>query len=56
MSPHRSSSSAFNRAGKLLFPGVRSSRRRTNLRFLLLSVFLGLVVCGCLGLILWVMN
>jgi hypothetical protein len=56
MSLNRSHSSAFDLAGKLLFPGVRSSRRRTNLRFLLLSVFLGLVVCGCLGLILWVLN
>jgi hypothetical protein len=41
---------------KLLFPGVRRSRRRTNIRFLLLSILLGLLVCGLLVFILWVMN
>lgn len=56
MSSHRSSSSALDLAGKILFPGVRGSRRRTNLRFLLLSVSLGAVVCACLALMFWLMN
>lgn len=56
MSYHRSSSSAADLIGKALFPGVRRSRRKTNLRFLLLSVSLGLVVCGALGLSLWLLN
>lgn len=56
MSLHRSSSSATDLIGKILFPGVRGSRRRTNLRFLMLSVLLGSVVCSCLGLVLWLMN
>lgn len=42
--------------GKALFPGVRRSRRRTNLRFLLLSVSLGALVCAVLGLVFWLMN
>ncbi len=56
MSSTRSTSSPLDFVGKALFPGVRRSRRRTNLRFLLLSVCLGLVVCGGLGLALWLLN
>jgi hypothetical protein len=56
MSHNRASTSAGDLVGKLLFPGVRGSRRRTNLRFLMLSVMLGLVVCGLLGVVLWAVN
>jgi hypothetical protein len=56
MSPNRPSNSALDLIGKVLFPRVRRSRRRTNLRFLLLSISLGLVVCGLLVLILWAVN
>jgi hypothetical protein len=56
MSPNRSSSSALDLIGKALFPGVRRSRRRTNLRFLLLSLILGLLVCGVLVTVFWLMN
>ena len=56
MSLNRSSSSPMDLIGKALFPGVRRSRRRTNLRFLLLSILLGLVVCGVLGAIFWLIN
>ena len=48
MSLTRSNGSTVDLIGKVLFPGVRRSRRRTNLRFLLLSLVLGLVVCGLL--------
>jgi hypothetical protein len=56
MSLNRSSSSPFDLIGKALFPGVRSSRRRTNLRFLLLSIVLALIVCGLLVTGLWLAN
>lgn len=56
MSLHRSNGSAIDLIGKALFPGVRRSRRRTNLRFLLLSLVLGLIVCGLLGTVFWLMN
>ena len=56
MSLNRPSNSALDLIGKALFPRVRRSRRRTNLRFLLLSISLGLVVCGLLVLILWATN
>jgi hypothetical protein len=56
MSANRPSSSAMDLIGKALFPGVRRSRRRTNLRFLFLSIFLGLIVCGLLVLVLWLLN
>lgn len=56
MSSNRYSSSATDLIGKVLFPGVRRSRRRTNLRFLLLSIGLGLVVCAALVFIFWVTN
>ncbi|HTL57774.1 MAG TPA: hypothetical protein VL361_18955 [Candidatus Limnocylindrales bacterium] len=41
---------------KRLFPNVDRARRRTHMRFLLLSLLLGLVVCGILGSLLWLMN
>ncbi len=56
MSLNRSSGSAVDVIGKLLFPGVRRSRRRTNLRFLLLSLALGLLVCGLLVGVLILVN
>ena len=56
MSSNRPSTSAVDLIGKALFPGVRRSRRRTNLRFLLLSLSLGFVVCGLLVLVFWLMN
>ena len=56
MSSHTSKSSALSLLCKLLFPRVSESRGRTDLRFLLLSVMLGLVVCGCLGAALWMLN
>jgi hypothetical protein len=56
MSTNRPSGSPLDLIGKILFPGVRRSRRRTNLRFLLLSVVLGLVVCGVLVLVLLFVN
>jgi hypothetical protein len=48
MSLTRSNGSTIDLIGKVLFPGVRRSRRRTNLRFLVLSLVLGLMVCGLL--------
>lgn len=56
MGYNRQNGSAVDFIGKILFPGVRRSRRRTNLRFLLLSISLGMVVCGVLGLVFWLMN
>ena len=41
---------------KILFPRVSESRGRTDLRFLMLSVMLGLIACGGVGVMLWVMN
>ncbi len=48
MNSNRSSGSAVDVIGRFLFPGVRRSRRRTNLRYLMLSLVLGLMVCGAL--------
>lgn len=56
MSLNHSKSSATAVLCKMLFPRVSESRGRTDLRFLLLSVMLGLIVCGGLGVMLWVMN
>jgi hypothetical protein len=56
MSSNRPSSSALDLIGKALFPGVRRSRRRTNLRYLMLSLLLGLCVCGALVGILLLVN
>ena len=56
MSLNRSKSSDTGVLCKILFPRASESRGRTDLRFLLLSVMLGLIVCGCVGVMLWVMN
>jgi hypothetical protein len=56
MSLNRSSSSPMDLIGKALFPGVHASRRRTNLRFLLLSMVLALIVCGLLVVVLLRVN
>ena len=56
MSLNRSKSSATDVLCKILFPRVSGSRGRTDLRFLILSVMLGLIVCGGVGVMLWVMN
>jgi hypothetical protein len=40
----------------MLFPGESGARRRTNLRFLVLSLLLALVVCGGMGMMLWLMH
>jgi hypothetical protein len=56
MSSNRPNSSATDLIGKILFPGVRRSRRRTNLRYLMLSLLLGLFVCGLLVAVLLFVN
>lgn len=52
--PHQSNG-AVDLLGKFLFPGVRRSSRRKHLRFLLLSLLLGLLCCLCLGGMLYLM-
>jgi hypothetical protein len=56
MSATRYGHSVSDIIGRRLFPNVDPSRRRTHLRFLTLAVALGLMVCGILGSLLWVMN
>lgn len=48
--------SAFDLISKRLFPNIGRSRRKTHMRFLLLSIGLGLLICGLLGSVLWLMN
>ena len=40
---------------KLLFPGAHGQRRR-HMRFFLLALFLGVVVCAAIGAILYTLN
>lgn len=56
MSATRYGHSVTDIIGRRLFPNVDPGRRRTHLRFLMLAVFLGLLVCGALGSILWFLN
>ena len=56
MSATRSGHSLSAIIGRRLFPRVDPDRRRTHLRFLLLAVLLGLLVCAVLGSMLWLMN
>jgi len=56
MSSTRYGHSVTDILGKRLFPNADPTRRRTHLRFLLLALFLGLMVCAVLGSILWLMN
>jgi hypothetical protein len=48
--------SAIDFISKRLFPNIGRSRRRTHLRYLLLSLLLGLLICALLGSVLWLMN
>ena len=56
MSLSRHHYSAVDLISKRLFPNVDRSRRRTHMRFLLLSLLVGLVICAILGSLLWLMN
>jgi len=56
MSATRYSHSATDIIGKRLFPNTDPGRRRTHMRFLTLALSLGLVVCGVLGALLWLIN
>jgi hypothetical protein len=58
MRAHRTShsTSTSDLLCKMLFPGESGARRRTNLRFLVLSLLLALVVCGGMGMMLWLMH
>jgi len=48
--------SAVDFISKRLFPNIDRGRRRTHMRFLLLSLLLGLLICLVLGSVLWLMN
>jgi hypothetical protein len=48
--------SAVDFIGKRLFPNVERTRRKTHMRFLLLSLLLGLLICALFGSVLWLMN
>jgi len=56
MSATRYGHSFFDVIGKYLFPSADPGRRRTHLRFLLLAILVGLMVCGLLGSGLWLLN
>jgi len=56
MSAARYGHSTIDIIAKRLFPNADPDRRRTNMRFLLLALFLGLMVCGLLGSMLWLLN
>lgn len=56
MGVSRHQHSAVDFISKRLFPNIHRDRRRTHLRFLLLSLLLGLLICGLLGSLLWLMN
>jgi hypothetical protein len=42
--------------GKALFPAYPPSRRRKELQHLKLALFLGLFLCGIIGLVLYILN
>jgi hypothetical protein len=48
--------SAVDFISKRLFPNIERTRRRTHMRFLLLSLLLGLLVCALFGSVLWLVN
>ena len=48
--------SAVDFISKRLFPNIGRTRRRTHMRFLLLSLLLGLLICAVFGLLLWLLN
>ena len=48
--------SAVDFISKRLFPNVERTRRKTHMRFLLLSLLLALLISGLLGSALWLMN
>jgi hypothetical protein len=52
----RYSGSAMNLIGKILFPKIQPSRRRRDVRFLFLSVLLGLMFCALFGAMLFILN
>lgn len=56
MSPTRYGHSLTDILGKRLFPNADPTRRRTHLRFLMLALALGTLVCGFLGSMLWLLN
>lgn len=56
MSATRYGHSFLDVLGKRLFPAADPVRRRTHLRFLLLAIMLGLLVCALLGSALWLLN
>jgi hypothetical protein len=48
--------SAIDVVAKRLFPNTDRARRRTHMRFLLLSLLLGLLICALFGSVLWLIN
>ena len=56
MGVSRHHNSAVDMISKRLFPNIGRSRRRTHMRFLLLSLLLALLICGLLVSMLWLMN
>jgi len=46
----------MNLIGKILFSKLQPSRRRRDVRFLFLSLFLGLMFCAAFGCILFFLN
>ncbi len=56
MSPNQRATSVMDRISRVLFPGIHRVRRRTHMRFLLLSIGLALVFCFLLAAALWMTN
>ena len=52
----RHSSSAMNLIGKMFFPKIQPSRRRRDVRFLFLSLLLGVMFCALFGAMLFILN
>jgi hypothetical protein len=56
MSERQLSGAAMNFIGNILFSKLQPSRRRRDVRFLFLSLFLGLMFCAAFGCILFFLN